>query len=341
MLPADGASSQPVRGIGEFVHLASGSIASVDRFRHHPRPFRDPTEEWFDGDELIFSAGGGWRIGGRRGWVDAGPGVVVLGHTGEPFRCDHGGAVPTDRNLAVRLKLGALRAVLDPHPDPLSAMLAERPLPDLTALPLTAEVQLTARRLAAETDAFLPGRELRLDCLVVDLLVGLHRAAGHPAPAAPVVRPRQREAVEAVRRHIDAHLGEDLDLATLAALGHTSLFHFTRVFRAVTGLPPHRYLRRARLERAERLLAGGDATVTTVAHQVGFSSVSHFIAAFGRHTGMTPGQYRASPFTSWRRLDRRSRRPRRPLLSRVLCSATVSSARTRTDTAGRSSRRRR
>src|SRR6266545_2392921 len=259
MLPADGASSQPVRGIGEFVHLASGSIASVDRFRHHPRPFRDPTEEWFDGDELIFSAGGGWRIGGRRGWVDAGPGVVVLGHTGEPFRCDHGGAVPTDRNLAVRLKLGALRAVLDPHPDPLSAMLAERPLPDLTALPLTAEVQLTARRLAAETDAFLPGRELRLDCLVVDLLVGLHRAAGHPAPAAPVVRPRQREAVEAVRRHIDAHLGEDLDLATLAALGHTSLFHFTRVFRAVTGLPPHRYLRRARLERAERLLAGGDA----------------------------------------------------------------------------------
>jgi len=249
---------------------------------------------------VIFTAGGGWRIGGRRGWVDAGPGVVVLGHAGEPFRCDHGGTVPTDRNLAVRLKPDPLRALLDPHPDPLSARLAEQPLPDLAGLPLTPEVQLTARRLAAETQAWLPGRRLRLDCLVVDLLVGLHRATGRPASAAaPVVRPWHREAVQAVRRHIHAHLGEDLDLATLAALGHTSPFHFSRLFRAVTGLPPHRYLRRARLERAEQLLSDGDATVTAVAHQVGFSSVSHFIAVFRRHTGMTPGQYRPTlPATS-------------------------------------------
>jgi AraC family transcriptional regulator len=293
MLPAEGANGETTAGIGVFVHLGSGSVASVDRFHHHPRPFRDPAEEWFDGDEVIFTSGGRWRIGGRRGWVDAGPGVVVFGHDGEPFRCDHGGTVPTDRNLAVRLQPGALGALLDPNPDPLSAMLAERPLPDVAAVPLTPEVELTARRLAAETDGWLPGRGLRLDCLVVELLVGLHRAAGSPASSQPAVRPRQREAVEAVRRHIDTHLGEDLDLATLAALGHTSPFHFSRLFRAVTGLPPHRYLRRARLQRAEELLRGSDATVTAISHQVGFSSVSHFIAAFRRHTGMTPGQYRA------------------------------------------------
>lgn len=289
-----------------FVHLASGSMASVDRFHHHPRPFRDPSEERFDGDEVIFTAGGSWRIGGRRGWVDAGPGVVVLGHAGEPFRCDHGGTAPTDRNLAVLLKPGVLRALLGPHPDPLSALLAEQPLPDLAGLPLTPEVQLTARRLAAETEACLPGHQLRLDCLVVDLLVGLHRAAGRLTATSPAVQPRQREAVEAVRRHMDAHLGEDLDLATLAALGHTSPFHFSRMFRAVTGLPPHRYLRRARLERAEQLLTGGDATVTTIAHRVGFSSVSHFIAAFRRHTGMTPGQYRVTAIAP-RMRERRGR----------------------------------
>jgi AraC family transcriptional regulator len=294
MLPADRADGEPTTGIGVFDHLGGGSVASVNRFRHHPRPFRDPAEEWFDGDEVILTAGGGWRIGGRRGWVDAGPGVVVLGHHGEPFRCDHGGTVPTDRNLAVRLEPGALSALLDPNPDPFSAMLAERPLPDVWALPLTPEVDLTVRRLVAEMDGWLPGRGLRLDCLVVDLLVGLHRAAGSPVPTPPAVQPRQREAIEAVRRHIDAHLGEDLDLATLAALGHTSPFHFSRLFRAVTGLPPHRYLRRARIERAEQLLAGGDATVTQVAHQVGFSSVSHFIATFRRHSGMTPGQYRTT-----------------------------------------------
>jgi len=151
-----------------------------------------------------------------------------------------------------------------------------------------------ASPLTAAAEASLPGRELRLDCLVVDLLVGLHRAAGRSAVAPPVPGPRQRAAVEAVQRHIDAHLGDDLDLATLAALAHTSPFHFSRLFRAVTGLPPHRYLRRARLERAKQLLTDGDATITTVANQVGFSSVSHFIAAFRRHTGITPGQYRTA-----------------------------------------------
>jgi AraC-like DNA-binding protein len=294
MPPTRDTPGQPDGRVGVFVALAGGPLASVGRFHHHPRPHRDPTEERFDSDQVIFTAGGRWRIGSRRGWVDAEPRVVVLGRSGEPYRCHHHDAVPTDRNLSIQLKPTALRATLDPHPDPLSAMLAEQPLPDLASLAITPQVQLTARRLAAETDAALLGRQLRLDCLVIDLLVGLHRAAGRPASTPTVVQPRHRDAVQAVQRHIDAHLGEDLDLATLAAIAHTSPFHFSRLFRAVTGLPPHRYLRRARLERAEQLLTRGDATVTTIANQVGFASVSHFIVAFRRHAGITPGQYRAA-----------------------------------------------
>lgn len=275
-----------------IVGLARGSLASAERFHHHPHPYPDPGEEWFDRDQVVFTAGGRWRLVSRRGTVDAHPGMVVLGHHGEPYRCEHDRAVPTDRNLVVLLEPGTLRAALDPHPDPLSATLARQPLPDLASLPLTPQLRFTARRLAAETQALAPGHQLRLDCLVVELLVELYRAAGQPGPRPEAVRPHQRAAVETAQRYIHAHLDEDLGLAALAALGHTSPFHFSRLFRAVTGLPPHRYLRRARLERAEQLLAAGDATITTVAHQVGFASVSHFIAAFRRHAGTTPGRYR-------------------------------------------------
>jgi len=71
-----------------------------------------------------------------------------------------------------------------------------------------------------------------------------------------------------------------------------SPFHFCRVFRALVGLPPHRYLRRVRLERSAARLEAGDG-VTDTCHAVGFNNLSHFIRTFRRVLGVPPSRFRA------------------------------------------------
>jgi AraC-like DNA-binding protein len=53
-------------------------------------------------------------------------------------------------------------------------------------------------------------------------------------------------------------------------------------------------LRRMRVLRAVEALAAGEDSVTTIAHAVGYTSLSAFNAAFRELTGRTPTQYRAS-----------------------------------------------
>lgn len=67
-----------------------------------------------------------------------------------------------------------------------------------------------------------------------------------------------------------------------------SRFHFLRLFRAVFDETPRQYFIRRRLERADMLLAEGDTTVTQIALECGFESLSHFSNAFRRHFGVSP-----------------------------------------------------
>lgn len=94
---------------------------------------------------------------------------------------------------------------------------------------------------------------------------------------------------------IDAHLTGDLSLLALAAHAGVSRVHFVRQFKRLTGLAPHQYVLRRRVERAAALLQNRDACLKALALEVGFSSQSHLTAAFRRVTGTTPGAYRARP----------------------------------------------
>lgn len=78
----------------------------------------------------------------------------------------------------------------------------------------------------------------------------------------------------------------------LAAVANMSAPHFSRMFRATTGEPPHRYLNRIRLERAKTLLANTDHRIIDVGLAVGFANPSHFAAFFRAAPGTSPAQFR-------------------------------------------------
>lgn len=93
---------------------------------------------------------------------------------------------------------------------------------------------------------------------------------------------------------VETHLGEELTQADLARVAELSPHHFASAFRSATGVAPHRYLTERRIARACELLAKSEATVTTIAHALGFASHGHFSESFHRFVGVTPSEYKAA-----------------------------------------------
>ncbi len=92
--------------------------------------------------------------------------------------------------------------------------------------------------------------------------------------------------------YVGDNLAEDLTLAEIAREVHMSPYHFSRMFKLSTGLSPHQYVMRQRIERAKALLMNTNLPVSVVAREVGFASPSHFAQQFRRLVGVSPRSFR-------------------------------------------------
>lgn len=97
-----------------------------------------------------------------------------------------------------------------------------------------------------------------------------------------------------VMDYMNEHLTEDLSLEAIAAQVNISQSHFYSLFRQSSGLTPHQYRLRQRLERAKELLLHSELSVAEVATSVGFYDQSHLARHMRRLLGMTPKQLRNS-----------------------------------------------
>lgn len=100
------------------------------------------------------------------------------------------------------------------------------------------------------------------------------------------------ERIDAVRVRLEREYGAEHSLSSMARSVGMSAFHFSRIFRELTGIPPHSYLCRTRLRNAARKLREG-ASVTEACLSSGFQNLSHFTRHFHRSFGVTPSIYAA------------------------------------------------
>jgi AraC-like DNA-binding protein len=137
-----------------------------------------------------------------------------------------------------------------------------------------------------DADARLPlhcdGREL-IEA-VARAISGTERAAcrGGLAPTA----------LRRVLAHIDAHLGEHIELRELARHAGVSSCHFSRAFRQSMGESPHRHLVKRRIDVAMTALRDTDQALGDIGLAVGFSDQSHFTRVFRAVAGETPYAFR-------------------------------------------------
>ena len=129
----------------------------------------------------------------------------------------------------------------------------------------------------------------------------MHLARHHATKRLPIPVDRgglgKRQLRQAIE-YIHGHLGDDLSLASVAAQSGLSLFHFARMFKRSTGLTPHQYILRARLEQARQLLMTTARPMADVAQRVGFYDQSHFTSHFKRVFGITPKLFRSQAVSS-------------------------------------------
>ena len=70
-----------------------------------------------------------------------------------------------------------------------------------------------------------------------------------------------------------------------------SLKNLKKGFKEIYGKPVYKYLFDFKMERAKQLLSNGNLNVNEVSYDLGYSSSSHFIAAFKKKYGITPRTY--------------------------------------------------
>ena len=127
------------------------------------------------------------------------------------------------------------------------------------------------------------------------LAVGMHVAQtyGGMRPASPRVRgglaPWQ---VRRAKEILSAHLDGGIPLQEVARECHLSMSHFSRQFRRTTGLPPHKWLLKRRIEVAKEKLADRRLSLSDVAAACGFADQSHLTRVFTRMVGVSPGAWR-------------------------------------------------
>ena len=278
--------------------LYAGPMIQISRYRCHAAGCGVGREQREPAHVIGFPHSGVFALHQGRERLTVEQGTVLFLNHGAPYRTSH----PRVRHH------GAAIAV---RPDVLVEALArfDPTVADRPAAPFRVAVGATSSRARTCSSGFCTALRRDPDSLELEeaalALVGEVAAAAcrWEASALPLgapLRERHHGAVHSVRALLAFKLGEPVSLEEVGKAVGVSPFHLCRVFRAVTGTTISRYRHTLRLRAALERVASPDADLSAVALDYGYSSHSHFTAAFGREFGMTPTEFRRAAARSRR-----------------------------------------
>ncbi|MDA9497841.1 helix-turn-helix domain-containing protein [Bradyrhizobium sp. CCBAU 11357] len=156
---------------------------------------------------------------------------------------------------------------------------------DPTIRHLGASLLAALRRPDEANQLFVDHMMLALTAHVVTTYGGLRRAE----PVRGGLAPWQ---VKRACERLESDLHGKLSLEQIAAEFDLSVSHFSRAFRVSTGLPPHQWLLRHRVDTAKQLMTVRDLSLAEIAVSAGFANQSHFTRVFSSLVGISPGTWR-------------------------------------------------
>jgi AraC-like DNA-binding protein len=153
----------------------------------------------------------------------------------------------------------------------------------------------TARWVGPRLQNMLKSQGARRFVMLFDLLEKLAGASARPLATnsfRQTIREEDFARIDCVRAYLEQHYHENIQMADAARMVALSATSFSRWFSRATGNTFVEYLTYTRMAHAYRALIETGKSVTDIAFDCGFNSVSHFIHRFHELRGISPREFR-------------------------------------------------
>lgn len=181
-------------------------------------------------------------------------------------------------------------------PAPLDSLFAPGRATTRQRLSVSPEILHVARRILESRHELSPAlREPHLETMSRELLLqvlGLLDNRARMRHGAAAVSARDLARIYEARDHLAQHYAHPPtipDLARMIGLNQTKL---KAIFRETLGFTIYDYILARRMERAAEMLVTGDYAIAQVAYAVGYDYPANFAAAFKRHFGRLPRDWK-------------------------------------------------
>ncbi|MFU0828544.1 MAG: hypothetical protein ACFWTJ_13630 [Lachnoclostridium sp.] len=155
------------------------------------------------------------------------------------------------------------------------------------------------KRLILSIVSEYESQALYRDTVIYSKLISAFSIIGRSYGAAKVHQPdynlRQNEKIHiflSICNYINEHFRENITLEQMAKQAGFSKFYFSRIFKQYADISFYQYLNRKRMMHAAFLLTETNLTVSQIAKQCGFGSISAFIRMFKIQKGCTPSEFK-------------------------------------------------
>lgn len=109
---------------------------------------------------------------------------------------------------------------------------------------------------------------------------------------APTNSPKKNEVYNQIKRYLDAHYTDNINLDNISKGLHLSVSYISHLFHEVEGISPRKYIIRRRIGEAQSLLINTNESVIDIARKVGYRNTNYFHSSFLKNVGLTPRGYR-------------------------------------------------
>lgn len=253
--------------------------------------YEDFQPHWHSGIEIILPMKNGYTVRLQKNEVKLEEHDIIIINTGTIHSLH---APPTGERMIIQFDVSLL-SILDEFESLMS--MAQNTL-IFRAKDNTRTYRAIYRNLLQIIKEYNDGREFReifIYSKIIEIYGEIARQKIYGSEQSDSVEINKQSSVESMLKtceFINRNYMENLTLERVAEVSGFSKYYFTRVFRQFTDKTFSEYLNQQRVNNAAVLLTNQEMSITEIALNSGFNSISSFNRAFRRVTGYSPSAYR-------------------------------------------------